>query len=73
MLFELALGFALGALLVVYARRGELAREAPVFALGVIAARRCLRLKARDEVARRARRDSNPRPSAPEAGAVGAR
>jgi hypothetical protein len=38
MLFELALGFALGALLVFYARRGERAREAPVFALGLVVA-----------------------------------
>lgn len=38
MLFELAVGFALGALLVLYARRGGPAREAPVFALGLVVA-----------------------------------
>ena len=38
MLFQLAVGLALGALLVVYVRRGRRAREAPVFAVGLIGA-----------------------------------
>lgn len=38
MLFELAVGFALGALLVICARMGGPAREAPVFAWGLVAA-----------------------------------
>ena len=37
-LFELAVGFVLGALLVLSARRGGPARETPVFALGLIVA-----------------------------------
>jgi uncharacterized protein DUF6010 len=38
MLFQLGVGFALGALLVLYARSGGPAREGPVFALGLIVA-----------------------------------
>ena len=38
MLLELAVGSALGALLVLYARTGGHAREAPVFALGLVVA-----------------------------------
>ncbi len=38
MLLELGVGFALGVLLIVYARSGGPAREGPVFALGLVVA-----------------------------------
>ena len=38
MLLQLAIGLALGALLVIYARSGRQAREAQVFAFGLVAA-----------------------------------